>query len=74
MEREQTTIRLPVELKEKLQQEASIKEYTKPITLRIKKDLYEELKVISKQSGLTVTSVLIVAIWKNVLKLNKLQQ
>lgn len=74
MEREQTTIRLPVDLKEKLQQEALEKNDTKLITLRIEKDLYEELKNISRQSGLTVTSVLIVAIWKSVLKLNKLQQ
>ena len=54
MEREQTTIRLP-----------SVN--TKNITVRMHTDLYRELKSISAQMGLTITSVLIVAIWRSVL-------
>lgn len=71
MEREQTTIRLPAELKEQLQKEAE--EKSKQITLRIETALYDELKTISEQTGLTITSLLIVAIWQNVLGLKYLQ-
>lgn len=69
-EREQTTIRLPAELKEKLQQEADRKQ----ITLRLDINLYKELKIISEQTGLTISSLLIVAIWQNVLRLKHLMQ
>ena len=71
MEREQTTIRLPAELKEKLQQEADLKK-SRQSTLRLETKLYNELKTISKQSGLTINSLLIVAIWRKVLKQNNL--
>lgn len=69
-EREQTTIRLPAELKERLQQEADRKQ----ITLRLDINLYKELKIISEQTGLTISSLLIVAIWQNVLRLKHLMQ
>jgi len=69
-EREKTTIRLPVELKERLQQEADRKQ----ITLLLDMNLYKELKIISEQTGLTISSLLIVAIWQNVLKLKYLMQ
>ena len=69
-EREQTTIRLPAELKERLQQEAD----RKGITLRLDINLYKELKIISEQTGLTISSLLIVAIWQNVLRLKHLMQ
>lgn len=69
MDREQTTIRLPKELKEELQREADRKkQYSKQTTQRIQTELYEELKAIAKQTGLTVSSLLIVAIWWSVLK------
>lgn len=70
MEKAQTTIRLPAELKEKLQQEADRK--SKPITLRLEIKLYNELKIISRQTGLTVSSLLIAAIWQKVLRQNNL--
>lgn len=41
----------------------------KQMTLRIQKELYIELKKIAAQSGLTVTAVLIAAIWWSVLRL-----
>lgn len=41
---------------------------SKQTTLRIQIDLYEELKAIAGQTGLSVTSLLIVAIWMSVLK------
>lgn len=73
MEREQTTIRLPVELKEQLQQEAEDKkDYSHQTTLRIQTELHKELKIIASQTGLTVSSLLIVAIWWSVLKLKYL--
>lgn len=68
MEKEQTTIRLPADLKAEIQQQADLMGNARPVTLRIQTKLYEELKVIAKQSGLTVTSLLTVAIWRNVLK------
>lgn len=71
MEREQTTIRLPAGLKEKLQQEADLIK-TRQATLRLETKLYNELKIIAGQSGLTVSSLLIVAIWQKVLKHNSL--
>ena len=43
-------------------------------TIRIQTDLFKELKAIAEQTGLSVTALLIVAIWKNVLKLKRLQQ
>lgn len=36
-------------------------------TLRIPTKLYKELEAMSIQTGLTVTSLLIVAIWQNIL-------
>lgn len=69
MEREQTTIRLPEELMDQLKREAEEKEDLKKITIRIPQELYKELETISKQMGLTITCLLIVAIWRNVLKL-----
>mgnify|MGYP003289452794 CR=1 FL=1 len=65
IEKRQITSCLPVELKKKLQQEAE----RKSITLRIPNKLYEELEKMSRQTGLTVTSLLLVAIWKNALEL-----
>lgn len=38
-------------------------------TIRLPSELYEELKTISNKMGLTVTALLIVAIWRSVLKL-----
>ena len=37
-------------------------------TIRLPSELYIEIKKIAKQTGLTVTSLLIVAIWRHVLK------
>jgi hypothetical protein len=37
------------------------------LTVRLKTDLYEELKIVSQQIGMTITAVLILAIWKSVL-------
>ncbi len=71
VEREQTTIRLPVKPKVRVQREAERKGH-KQMTLRIQEDLHEELKIISKQSGLTVTSLLILAIWRSVPELKYL--
>ena len=71
MERKQTTIRLPAELKEKLQQEAEHERHKKQTTLRVPTELYIELALISAQTGLTVTSLLLVAIWQNILKLRR---
>lgn len=39
----------------------------KQMTWRMSNELHDELKMIAQQTGLTVTSVLLVAIWKNVL-------
>ena len=69
--KEQTTIRIPVELKKKLQQEADLKK-ARQTTLRLETKLYNELKIIARQSGLTVSSLLIIAIWQKVLKHNSL--
>ena len=38
-------------------------------TIRLTIELYSELALISKQTGLTVTALLLVAIWRSVLKL-----
>lgn len=69
MDREQTTIRLPAELMEQLKQEAERKRESKKMTIRVPQELYKELEIMSKQTGLTVTSLLIAAIWQSVLKL-----
>lgn len=68
MEKEQTTIRLPTDLKAEVRQQADKLGKSKQTTMRIQTKLYKELKMISEQSGLTVTSLLIVAIWRRVLK------
>lgn len=67
MEREQTTIRLPAELKNRLQQEAEIEPHKKQVTLRMPMELYKALEIISSQTGLTITSLLLVAIWRHIL-------
>lgn len=38
-------------------------------TIRLPTELYNELLLMSKQTGLTVTALLIAAIWRHVLKL-----
>ena len=38
-------------------------------TIRLPKELHNELVTISQQTGLTVTALLLVAIWRSVLKL-----
>ena len=38
-------------------------------TIRLPAELYCELKKVSEESGLSITSLLIVAIWMSVLKL-----
>lgn len=68
MKREQTTIRLPHDLKDQIQREADRRGMPKQTTLRVQSTLYDNLKTIAEQMGLTVTSVLIVAIWWSVLK------
>lgn len=68
MDGEQAAIRLPAELKDKILQETDGRSSAKRITLRIQMDLYKELKKMSGQTGLTVTSLLIAAIWQSVLK------
>ena len=68
MEREQTTIRLPKDLKEAVQRKADEKQFFKQTTFRLPMELYEELEIISNQTGLTITSLLLAAIWWNVLK------
>lgn len=68
MEREQTTIRLPKELKDEIQRKADEEGQSRQVTLRLQKELIDELQIMSIQTGLTVTSLLIVAIWKSVLK------
>lgn len=70
IEKEQSSIRLPAKLKKQLQQEADRKQ----ITLRLDVNLYKQLEIISKQSGLTISSLLIAAIWQNVLKSKHLMQ
>lgn len=57
MEREQTKTRLPEQA-----------DKSRQTTLRIGAELYAELKNIANQSGLTVTSLLLIAIWNNILK------
>lgn len=75
MERMQTTIRLPVELMEQLKQEArKEKQHSRQMTLRMRTDLHEELQTIANQTGLTVSSLLIAAIWRSVLKPECLQR
>lgn len=39
------------------------------LTIRLPEDLYNELIVISQQTGLTVTALLLLAIWRSVLQL-----
>lgn len=68
MEREQITIRLPEDLKEEIQKRAERNKYQKQTTIRLQEELYKELKLISEQTGLTITSLLVVAIWWSVLK------
>ena len=43
-------------------------------TIRLETDLYSELLSISEQSGLSVTALLIAAMWQHVLKLRQQQQ
>lgn len=43
-------------------------------TIRLETNLYSELLSISNQSGLNVTTLLIVAMWQHVLKLRQQQQ
>ena len=43
----------------------------KQITLRIQSDLYDELEKIAEQTGLTITTLLIVSIFQSVLKLKR---
>lgn len=43
-------------------------------TVRLSAELHEALVAISKQTGLTVTALLIAAIWMSVLKLKHLPQ
>ena len=38
-------------------------------TIRLPAELHNELSAISEQTGLTVTALLLVAIWRSVLKL-----
>lgn len=40
----------------------------KQMTLRLETTLYKELQAMSKTTGLTITSLLIAAIWQNILK------
>jgi len=40
----------------------------KKITLRLPMELHRELSIISDQSGMTVTAVLLAAMWWHVLK------
>lgn len=61
--REQITPRLPVGLG----REAGKEKKSRQITLRIQEGLFHELKRVSNQMGLTVTALLIVTIWWNVL-------
>jgi predicted DNA-binding protein len=61
--KEQTTIRLPSEMKEEIQREAE----EKRITIRMEPRLYNELNTISVQTGLTISALLKIAIWKRVL-------
>lgn len=42
-------------------------------TIRLTREVYNELSIISKNMGLTVTALMIVAIWWNVLRLRKQQ-
>lgn len=59
--RGQTTISLPTELM--YRQEEAKEGESKQTTLRIQEKLHEEFKTRSIQTGLTVTSLLLVAIW-----------
>ena len=43
-------------------------------TIRLPADLYRQLVKISEQTGLTVTALLIVAIWRRILKSKRLPQ
>lgn len=38
-------------------------------TIRLPAELHKELAIIAKQTGLTITALLIAAIWQSVLKL-----
>ena len=38
-------------------------------TIRLPEELYKELTTISQETGLTVSSLLIVSMWRHVLKL-----
>lgn len=40
----------------------------KQVTLRLETTLYKELQAMSKTTGLSITSLLIAAIWQSILK------
>ena len=40
----------------------------KKITLRLSDKLFEALQVISKETGFSITTLLLISIWNNVLK------
>lgn len=50
---------------------SEIEEKQTQMTIRLPIELYKNLLFISKQMGLTVTSLLIVVIWRNVLMKKK---
>lgn len=68
MECEQTISCLPSKAERQFRQKSVKEQNNKQVTLRMHIGLYEELKKISEQTGTTITSLLIAAIWMNVLK------
>ena len=61
--KEQITIRLPAELKERLQHEADRRGVKKNITLRLEAKLHNELERMAEKTGLSITALIIVSIW-----------
>ena len=45
-----------------------VDENVKKITLRLSDKLFEALQVISKETGFSITTLLLISIWNNVLK------
>ncbi len=58
MEREQTTIRLPADLKEQIQRKADEESY-KLVTLRLPKQLISALKNYANEKGYTVKDLIV---------------
>lgn len=47
---------------------------TKQITLRLPDEVYEALKVISIETGLTVTTLILISIWNKIEQLDWLKR